>query len=110
MTNVVRPRIEFIERLLDPALELRIERRRRFVENEDRGILENRPRDRNPLPLSARNQRSAIADEEVEPAGRIVAEFGDVRRRRRCVDRGLRRPGTLKAILSRIVSLKSRTS
>src|SRR5215472_13696204 len=53
------------ERLLDEALGLGVERRRRLVEDEDRRVLEDRARDREALPLAARELARVVADDGV---------------------------------------------
>src|SRR5262249_59577168 len=50
------------QRRLDSGLGQRVERARRLVENEDWRILEQRPRDRQTLALSAGEQASAFTD------------------------------------------------
>ena len=66
ITIVVRPRISCFERRLDQALGLGVERRGRLVEDQDRRILEDRARDRDPLPLAARQTDAALADDRGE--------------------------------------------
>ena len=44
----------------------RIERARRLVENQDRWVLEQRPRDREPLALAPGQQPAALADARLE--------------------------------------------
>src|SRR4051812_48208002 len=48
--------------VLDQCLALAVEARRRFVENQDFGVGQDRPRDGHPLPLSARQAHAAFAD------------------------------------------------
>ena len=50
------------ERELDHALALGVERARRFVEQQDRTVGEDRARDREALPLSAREAHAALAE------------------------------------------------
>src|SRR4051794_17779433 len=57
---------ELDERLLDATLRLVVERRRRLIEDEDRGVLVERTRDGDALPLTARQLRAAIAHRRVE--------------------------------------------
>ena len=54
---------EALERGLHRTLGLRVERGRRLVENEDRGVAQDRPRDRDPLLLPAREPVAALADD-----------------------------------------------
>ena len=62
MTNEVRLRIRFWQRVLHEQLRLGVERRRRLVENQDRRILQQRTRDREPLPLAAGQPLPSFAD------------------------------------------------
>ena len=50
------------ERILHQQLRLGVERRGRLVENQDRRVLQQRARDREPLPLPARQPLAALAD------------------------------------------------
>ena len=54
MTSVVRPARQPLHRLLHRALALGVERARRLVEQQDRRVAQDRPRDRQPLALAAR--------------------------------------------------------
>ena len=72
-------RHEALERLLDRALALGVERRRRLVEDEDRRVLEERARDRETLALAAREARAALPHARVEPVGEGVDERERVR-------------------------------
>ena len=47
---------------MNQTLRLGIQRRRRFVENQDPGVLENGPRNRYPLLLAAGQLVAALAD------------------------------------------------
>src|SRR6188472_668848 len=76
------------DRLVDGALRLRIERRRRLVEDPDARFLVKRPRDREALALTARQATAVRAD-----AGRLAfRQAGDealeVRRPQTGVDAG----------------------
>ncbi len=62
MTNVVRFAHEVGERVLHEQLRLGVERRGRFVEHEQRTVLEDRARDRQPLALAAGQPLAALAD------------------------------------------------
>src|SRR5262249_23611703 len=56
-----------VERLVDDCpRSLRIEVGGRLVEHEDTGVGEQRPRERQPLPLTARELAAVLADEGVE--------------------------------------------
>ena len=50
------------QRLLHQPLGFGVERRGRLVEDQDRRVLQERPRDRQPLPLAARQPLAALAD------------------------------------------------
>ncbi len=56
--------LELLERLLDLALRVRVERPRGLVEDQDLGVLDDRARDREALPLAAREQGAALAHDE----------------------------------------------
>ena len=63
---------------LDGRFDLRIERRGRLVEDQDRRILQDHPRDRDPLALPARQLDPPLADMGVEAgAAPQVGEVGD---------------------------------
>ncbi len=51
------------------ALRLRVERRGRLVEDQDRRVLEDRARDRDALPLAAGEPHAALADLVSKPSG-----------------------------------------
>src|SRR5690606_21703184 len=57
---------ELVERLLDRALGLGVEGRGRLVEDQDRRVLQEDARDRQPLLLTARELHAALADQRVE--------------------------------------------
>ena len=71
---------QLLELLLDLALELRVERRSRLVEDQDRRIAQQRPRNRDALPLATRQQRAAVAHHGVEPARQLLGELVDAGR------------------------------
>ena len=50
------------ERILHQPLRFRVERRRRLVEDQDRRVLQQRARDRQPLALAAGQPLAALAD------------------------------------------------
>ena len=62
MTIVVRSRIRFRKRRGNLGLAFGVERRGRFVEQQQRRIAQDRARDRDPLPLSARERNAALAN------------------------------------------------
>jgi hypothetical protein len=47
---------------IEEALGLDVEVRGRLVEDQDRGVLDDRPRDRQPLTLATRQQDAVLAD------------------------------------------------
>ena len=57
------------ERLLDQPLAFRVERAGRFVEQQDRRIAQQGPRNRQALALPAREPRPALSQKGVEPVG-----------------------------------------
>ena len=63
------------QRLLHVRFELRVERARRLVENQNLRPPQKRARDREPLPLSARQLDAAVADGRVVRAGQAVDEL-----------------------------------
>ena len=75
-----------VDRLLHESFRLGVERRRRLVENEDRRIDEQRARDREALPLAARQARAALAEHRVVAVGQRHDEVVRVRRARRGLD------------------------
>ena len=64
------------QRRLDQRLGVDVERRQRVVEHEHRGLRRDRPGEREPLPLSAREAEALLADRGVEPVGQVVDEVG----------------------------------
>ena len=75
-----------LERLLDGALGLRVERGRRLVEDEDRRVAQDRPRDRDPLPLAAREAVAALADDGLVAVREAGDQLVDLRRARGLLD------------------------
>ena len=68
MTSVVRPLRRFRERFLHVALGFRIERGGRFVEQDDRRVLDQRARDGDALALAAGQLHAVLADRRVVAA------------------------------------------
>ena len=58
----VLPCHQLFEILLDRRLDFRVERRSRFVEHQDRRVLEQHPGNRDALALAAREFHTALAD------------------------------------------------
>ena len=86
------PRRQTVDRLLDYRLVFRVHRRERFVENEDRRIPQQRPRDCQALALPARQQNSALADHRVVTLRQLrdeLVRIGVARRRLDLVARGV---------------------
>ena len=71
MTNDVRLH-QVRERVLHEQLGLGVERRGRFVEDQDRRVLQERARDREPLPLPAGQALPALADRRVVAVGQLA--------------------------------------
>ena len=65
MTIVVRPCVRPLQRGHDAASVAASRLGGRLVEDQDRRVLEDRPGDRQPLPLAARERRAALADDRV---------------------------------------------
>ena len=78
---------------LHRALALRIETRRRFVEDHDRRILQKDPRDGESLTLAARQLHAALAHARLESLGEPLDELERMRRTRGRQDLGIRRRG-----------------
>ena len=64
-----------LERLLHQPLALGVERARRLVEQQDRRVAQDRARDRDALPLSARESRAALAEERVVALRQLAEEL-----------------------------------
>ena len=65
ITNTVRSGEQSIDGFLDESFRLGVERGRRFVENENRRIDEQRARDGESLALAAGQPRAAFAEDGV---------------------------------------------
>ena len=81
MTIVVRCCISRSSACLHQPLALRVERAGRFVEQQDRRILQHRARDGDALPLAARQAHASLAEERV--VALAAARAMNRRRRRR---------------------------
>ena len=112
MTNVVRPWRSDLQAVLDQRLALAVEARRRFVEDQDARVGEDRARDRDALALAARQPHAALADDRVVALLERLDELVAVRdaadrldllarrvraARRRCSRRSCRRTGSCPA-------------
>ena len=80
-----------LQRRLYRALGLGIERRCRFVEYQDRRVFEHCTRDRDPLPLPARELDAGFSDDGVETLWHRANEIERMRRVGRTLDRIARR-------------------
>ena len=78
----------------DPAFGCRIQRRGRFIEDEDGGIGKKRPRGRDPLPFADRQRRPSLADDGLEALRQPIDETLERRLARRRHHFGVRRAGT----------------
>ena len=67
----VRPRISRDKRLADRFLGFAVQRGGRFVQQQDRRILQEGARDGDALPLSAGHLDPAVADHGVHASGRV---------------------------------------
>ena len=68
-----------VERAFDLRFCFAIERARRFIQNEDRRILENGPGNRKPLAFAARQRRAALSNDELVSAWLLhdeIVSFG----------------------------------
>src|SRR5262249_2623739 len=82
------PRLEPRE---DPPLRLAVESARRFVENEDRGIADDRSREGDSLPLAAGQVLAGFLERGVEAPGETPDEGIEAHRQDRFLDRLPRR-------------------
>ena len=111
MTIVVRPAMNGASDAMQLTLGLDVEVRRRLVEDQDRGVLDDRPGDRQALTLAAAQQHAVLADPRLVAVGQRRDErrgCGPAGRRRRSSRRS--RPRRRRARLSRIVALNRWTS
>ena len=63
-----------VKRVLDETLALGVKRAGRLVEQQDRGLAQNRARNRDALALAARQARAIVAEEGVEALGKVTQE------------------------------------
>ena len=89
---------------LDGRLGLRVERARRLVEDQHRRVAQDRPRDRHPLLLAAREAVAALADDRVVAVGQRRDQVVDPRRPRRVLDLLVGRVGRAKRRFSRTLA------
>ena len=69
------PRPQPVERPLDPGFRFRVERAGGFVEDQDRCVLEDGPRDGDALAFAAGERGTALADDEPVAAGLLGDEL-----------------------------------
>ena len=74
------PFAQFGDRLLHVALGFGVERRGRFVEQDDRRVFDQRPRYGDALALAAGQLHAVLADRRVVTGGKVKDEFVRVRR------------------------------
>ena len=91
MMMVVRPRMSFSSACLHQALGFRVQRTGRLVEQQDGRILENGPRQRDPLALTARQPRAALAQEGVVALRQLAQKLIGGRGHRGGLDLGVAR-------------------
>ena len=77
--------------VLDEPLRLVVERRGRFIEDEDRGIPQDRAGDRDPLLLAPREPEAARTDDGVETVWEALDESVDAGDAERTPQLGVRR-------------------
>ena len=110
MTSVVRSCISTSSAVLHRALGFAVERRRRFVEDQDRRVLVDRARDRQPLALAARQLAAVVADLAVDALAAATRRSRAGWRRAAPRARARVSIGTPSATLAATVSLNSTTS
>ena len=66
---------DLVESGLDVAFRFAVQGRSRFVENQDRGILQKRPRDGHTLPLAPREKHTVVAHRSVQSIGQPLHEY-----------------------------------
>ena len=71
MASVVRPAMVALDGRLDESLADGVEGARRLVEDEDAGVLEQHPGERDALLLAARQLVAALADDRVVAVGQL---------------------------------------
>ena len=82
MAITVRPRISRDKRLADRLFGFAVERGGRFIQQQDRRVLQEGARDGDALPLPARDLDPAIADHGRHALGKIFDEIATRRDRR----------------------------
>ena len=86
MISVVRPFIASRRPSADLRLGGRVDRGGRVVQHEDPRVDRERPGDREPLPLAARERDPALADDGVVAVGEAFDELVRLREPRRALD------------------------
>ena len=100
----------FAQRVPDLVLLGRVDRRRRVVEDQHARIGKDRARDRDALPLSARQREPVLAEQRLVALGEVVDELvrtGKVRARSTCAASA---SSSAKATFERTLSLKRNVS
>ena len=111
ITNRSAVRHQMFERFLDQTLRRRVHARRRFIQNQNRRILEQRARDREPLFFANAQLHSALADDAIQSFRQPLDERARVRRIGRAPQlRVASRSVFPSARFSRIVPLKRKLS
>ena len=105
MAIVVRPSISRSSAAWISRSRHGVERGRRLVEDEDPRILQQDPRDRDPLLLAARQLVAALADDRVVAVGQLRDPVVDRRGPRRRLELGVGRvrPGVQQVLADRRV-------
>ena len=85
------PLPHFTQRILNVALGLGVQRARRLVQNQDAGVLQQGPRDADPLLFSARQFQPAFTDLGIVAIGQRHHKVMDLGRPRRLLDLFARR-------------------
>jgi hypothetical protein len=86
---------DVVQRVLDMALRLGVERRGRLVENQDRRVLQDGAGDGQALALTAREEHAVFSDQGVVGVRQLFDEFLGVSRFGRLFDVGARRAGQI---------------
>ena len=88
ITNDVRPRRSWPRLCWIKQLALAVEIAGRFIEDEDLGVGEDSPCNRQPLTLAAAQSHAALADQGIVAVGEPVDKFGGIRHASGLLDSG----------------------
>ena len=94
MMIVVLPAHELLKRVEDQRLRRRIQSRRRLVEDQDRGVADDRPRDGDSLLLAAGQRDASLADHRVVAFRQLTNEHVGIRQLGSANDLTARRLGS----------------